>query len=303
MTEVVTEVSSLPQTLSLGPCKMLSLRATFADIQIVPIAEGQEPCITAGHGHQLDQQSVQVSIHGEQASVTISNSLSSWWRSLFTSRTGRDLVLYVPKDVDAEIHTSAGRVRVSQLSGCRLMIANEAGSTRLEDVQGKMILSSEAGEIRGDDLAGSFDISASAGEVRLSILGVDPGEHKIRASMGTIKLFLAKDLAVSFDTHAPMGSVKVVYPSFVNAPARLALSADMGEIKVREYSRAGSRFSETRNEHRTIYRRSHEEQEPYRSPAVVSTIEPETLDRILAKVADGSLPTQTAADLIRALRA
>jgi hypothetical protein len=302
MTEVSTETSSLPHTLSFGPCKRLSLRATFADIQIVPVAEGQQPCIVAAHGYQLDPQSVQVNIHGEQASVTVSNTLSSWWRSFWEKRTGRVLILYVPKDVDAEIHTSAGRVRVSQLSGCTLMIANEAGSTRLEDVRGKLTLSSEAGEIRGDDVAGSFDISASAGEVRLSIIGVDPGEHKIQASMGSIKLLLAKGLSVNFDTQAPLGDVRLSYPSTSNATARFSLHADLGEIKVREYTRAGSRFQESRDEYRT-YRRSGEDAEPYRSSSMPSSIEPETLDRILAKVADGSLPTQTAADLIRALRA
>jgi hypothetical protein len=45
-----------------------------------------------------------------------------------------------------------------------------------------------------------------------------------------------------------------------------------------------------------------DQRDAYRSPATPSNIEPETLDRILAKVADGSLQPQTAAELIRALR-
>src|SRR5688572_19251068 len=125
MTETTTEAAQ-PE-ISLGPCKMLSLRASFADIHIVPVAEGQSPCLVAAHGYQLDPQSIQVNVHGEQASVNISNSISSWWRSIWERRTGRLLILYVPRDVDAEIHTSAGRVRVSQLQNCKLLIANEAG--------------------------------------------------------------------------------------------------------------------------------------------------------------------------------
>lgn len=301
MTQTTAETSQT-QEIPLGPCKMLSLRATFADIQIIPVAQGQPPCIIAAHGYQLDPQSIQVNVDGEHTSVTITNSISSWWRSFWERRTGRLLVLSVPRDVDAEIHTSAGRVRVSQLQGCKLLIANEAGSTRLEDVSGKMTLSSEAGEIRGDNLAGSFDITASAGEVRLSILDVDPGEHRIQASMGAIKLLLAKGLPLSFEPHAPLGSVRLLYPATANAPARFVLTADLGEIKVREHSRAGEHHGRRASYAHTELRGDplpRPEESPYRS---ASALEPETLERILAKVADGTLPPQTAAELIRALR-
>jgi hypothetical protein len=301
MTQTTTETSH-PHEILLGSCKRLSLHAAFADIQIVPAAEGQSPCIIAAHGYQLDPQSIQISINGDHTSVNVSNSISSWWRSFWERRTGRLLVLYVPRDVDAEIHTSAGRVRVSQLRNCTLLVANEAGSTRLEDVHGKLTLSSEAGEIRGDNLSGSFDVTASAGEVRLSVLDVDPGEHRIQASMGAIKLLLAKGLPVSFEPHAPLGSVRLSYPATAGAPARFVLTADMGEIKVREYTKTAE-HSERRAYHIHAELRGEPqprpEENPYRS---ASTIEPETLDRILAKVADGTLQPQTAAELIRALR-
>ena len=100
------------------------------------------------------------------------------------------------------------------------------------------------------------------------------------------------------------------------AAARFVLTADLGEIKVREYTKAGERQHESRTGYRNEFNvsarivdgpyrseqrsSSRVEGDAYRAPS--EPIERETLDRILAKVADGTLNPQTAAELIRALR-
>ena len=70
--------------------------------------------------------------------------------------------------------------------------------------------------------------------MRLEILDLQPGEHRIRAAMGSVRLDLARGMDVCIETHTSFGSVRNDYPVRADAPRRLVLSTEMGSVRVDE---------------------------------------------------------------------
>jgi hypothetical protein len=196
-------------------------------------------------------------------------------------------ILYVPRDVRAAVQTNAGTVSVRDLEGCELGIKANAGKIELTDVYGLLHLSADAGSVTGRGLGGYFDVETQAGSVRLEILDLQPGEHRIRATMGSVRLDLARGLEVCIETRSNLGSVRNRYPTRASAPARLFLSTEMGSIRVDE----------------GMFERAHpQSSEPAPSPAVrPEPPEDPELERILKMVESGSLSAQDADELLRAM--
>jgi hypothetical protein len=199
--------------------------------------------------------------------------------------------LFVPRDVRASIETNAGSVRVRDLRGCELGIKTEAGSIELADVSGLMHLAATAGTIKGQGLGGLFEVSTHAGSVRLEIVDLQPGEHRIRASIGSIRLELARGMDVAIEAHTSMGSVRNRYAGRQAAPARLVLSSDMGSIQVDEAPTMTAP-------------RPRQTPEPMAQDCA-ETSEPSDrdaeLERILKMVEAGDLSARDADELIRAM--
>ena len=97
-----------------------------------------------------------------------------------------------------------------------------------------MHLAADAGSVTGREVGGFFDVETQAGSVRLDILDLQPGEHRIRATMGSVRLELVRGMDVCVETHTSLGSVRNSYPSRQEAPARLVLSTEMGSVRVDE---------------------------------------------------------------------
>jgi len=208
-------------------------------------------------------------------------------------------VLYVPLDVRAAVQTNAGSVTLRGLEGCELGIKANAGKIELTDVYGLMHLAADAGSITGRGLGGFFDVQTQAGSVRLEILDLQPGEHRIRAAMGSVRLELARGLDVCIETHAALGSVRTTYPVRADAPQRLVLTTEMGSVRVEEGG-AVRRPSPPRNgETPRTYSESTAQPQPQAQPQ--RPREDPELERILKMVEAGELSATDADELLRAM--
>jgi hypothetical protein len=95
-------------------------------------------------------------------------------------------------------------------------------------------LAADAGSIIGRAVGGYLDMEAQAGSVRLEVDELKPGEHRIRATMGSVRLDMARGMDVSIETRTSLGSIRNTYPSNASSSTRLLLSTEMGEVRVDE---------------------------------------------------------------------
>jgi hypothetical protein len=221
---------------------------------------------------------------------------SFWDRRRWKKHFQVQLVMHVPKDLRARFRPSAAYVHVERLSGCELDIHADAGALALEDVSGRLVLATEAGRIDGTGLSGSISASTSAGAIRLEILDLEPGRHKVRTSMGAAIIELARGLPVQIDTRTAMGSSRVDAVSTRGASAVLDIEAELGAIRVMASRHEWAQPLETRSASAPGGRT------PYRSPAgTPSSPDDEAVEKILARVADGSLSPGDARELLHSM--
>src|SRR5579871_2172628 len=210
---------------------VLELQAEFGNLSLVPVEPGQAPRLELSRSSGDN-----VEVHVDKVDEVVRVSLDSrrgfnnWFAGGWECRA----VLYVPRDVHAALQTNAGSVSVRGLDGCELGIKASAGKIDLVDVYGLMHLAADAGSITGRALGGFFDVQTQAGSVKLEILDLQPGEHRIRASMGSVRLDLARGMDVCIETRTSLGSVRNNYPVRPDALRRLVLSTEMGSVRVDE---------------------------------------------------------------------
>jgi hypothetical protein len=273
--------------LPFGEAAELELKTEWGQLSLQPVEPGGTPRLelTRGSGRHI-----QVNIDKVGESVRVSLDPQAWFGGWECRAT-----VYVPRDVRASVHTNAGSVSVRDLVGCELAVKASAGKIDLTNVQGMLRLEADAGSVTGRDVGGYFDVETHAGSIRLDIFDVQPGEHRIRASMGSVKIELARGLDVCIETHTSMGSIKNGYLSNKSAPAKLVLSTEMGSVRVSEG-----------NPHRQPWRtarpgRPFERTERPSEPSAAPRREDPELDRILKMVEAGDLSAQDADELLKAM--
>jgi hypothetical protein len=213
--------------LPFGQPAELELRANMIGITVAPAAPGEEPRIEA-IGRNAGDLDVRIERDGSRVRVEIERQ-GSW----FVGNWHAAVVLHVPPAITATIRTDAGSIEVHDLGPCDLDLETNAGSIRLQNVQGRLRLSADAGQIRGSGLRGGLEVETDAGQIRLSIDALDPGEHRVSTDVGEVRIDLAPGLDVEIDTRASVGSVWNDYPSRAGAPAVLRVSTDIGTVRVR----------------------------------------------------------------------
>jgi hypothetical protein len=276
--------------LPFGTPAELELHTEWGSLTLVPVEPGQQPRLELTRG-TADKIAVHVEKHGETVRVALEPQRNFHWFGGWDCRA----TLYVPRDVHAALQTNAGSVSVRELEGCELGIKANAGKIELEHVHGLLHLSADAGSVQGRDVGGYLDVETQAGSVRLEISDLQPGEHRIRASVGEIRLELAKGQDVYVETHTSMGSVRNSYPSRQAAPARLILSTEMGSLRVDE----GRPRSAPRPPAPSA---SPESPAPPSRPDRPAENAPDPeLERILKMVEAGELSAQEADELLQAL--
>jgi hypothetical protein len=263
---------------------VLELQTEFGNLSLVPVEPGQATRLELLRGSE--NVDVHVDKQGDAVSVSMEPRQAFNWFSGWECRA----VVYVPRNVRAALQTSAGSVSVRNLEGCELGIKASAGKIDLQDTYGLIHLAADAGSITGRGLGGYFDVEAHAGSVRLEILDLQPGEHRIRTSMGSVRIELGRGMDVCIETHTSLGSVRNSYPVRADAPARLMLHTEMGSVRVDEASQRAAR-------------------PPTRAasdgPRPTDSSKPERedleLERILKMVEAGELSARDADELLRAM--
>ena len=270
-----------------GKAAELELRSEWGSLALLPVESGQRPRLELTRG-SCESVAVQVDKIGDVVRVAL-DPHRNWFGGWECRAT-----LYVPRDVHAAVETSAGSVSVRGLEACELGIKASAGKIDLVELYGVMHLAAEAGSITGRAVGGYFDVETQAGSVRLEILDLQPGEHRIRATMGSVRVDLARGMDVYIETHTAMGSVRTSYPVRQAAPARLMLSTEMGSIRVEE----GPPFRPT---HRQFVSEVPPQSAP--APPVATKDRPPDpeLERILKMVEAGELSARDADELLRAM--
>lgn len=226
----------------------LDLKADFGAIWVEPVAAGEQPRLVAT-GSDPECLDVRVTTRGEVVAVRLRriNGFRLPWGSRDVHVTA-----FVPRDLRARLHTDAGRLDIRGLGPCSLAVSADAGNVtlrdlgpcdlevrtdagqiHLRDIRGRVKVSSDAGQVRGSGLAGSLDVETDAGRVDLAIDALDPGEHRIRTDVGSIRVELAPGIDVRVETRASIGSARNEYPSRAGAPTVLRTSTDVGSIRVR----------------------------------------------------------------------
>jgi hypothetical protein len=270
--------------LPFGQPAELELQTEWGNLALVPVEPGQTPRLELSH-NSTDNIAVHVEKQGDAVRVSLDPQRSFKWLGGWECRA----TLYVPRDVRAHLQTNAGSVSIRDLEGCELGVKVNAGKIDLVKVYGLIHLSADAGSVVGRDVGGYFDVETQAGSVMLEIMDLQPGEHRVRATTGSVRLELARGLDVCIETHTSLGSIRNRYPSRPAAATKLKLSTEMGSVRVDEAStfrpeRRPAAASAGRVDHPPAPRRE----------------DPE-LDRILKMVEAGELSAQDADELLRAM--
>jgi hypothetical protein len=273
--------------LPLGEHPRLEVESDFTLICLTPIKAGERPFVEIVGRAPLPTPT----ITGEGGTTRVGidvightfEDLGFWDRRRWKKQFGAKVVFHVPENVQARIRPAAAAVHIEGLTGCDLDIQATAGAIFLERVAGKLALGTEAGRIDGVGISGSIQASTTAGAIRLELLALAPGRHKVHTSMGAAVIELARGMPVQIDTRTTMGSSRVEATSTRGASSVLEVEADLGAIRV---------FSS---------------RQAWVAPAPAPATSPyrdapdDTMERILARVADGSLSPRDARELLRSM--
>lgn len=277
--------------LPFGQPAELELQTEWGTLALVPVEPGQTPRVELSPGSN-ENISVHVQKVGDTLRVALDPHHSFKWFGAWECRA----TVYVPRDVHAHVQTSAGSVSARDLEGCELGIKAAAGKIDLVNVHGLIHLSADAGSVTARDVGGYFDVETHAGSVRLEISDLQPGEHSIRAAMGSIRVELARGLDVAVETRTTLGSVRNMYPSRQSAAARLLVSTEMGSVRVEQG--ASARLSPAPY---ASFRPERRERPERATPSASRPREDPEFDRILKMVEAGELSAHDADELLRAM--
>jgi hypothetical protein len=288
----------------------LELDADFLHVAIVPVEPGEAPFVevlgemastldlSAGDGTTRVRLA-----HARPHGGLERSTFRPWWDGRFwdasfweqrwkEDRHGK-LRFHVPRDAQLRILSNAGRIHVERLWGCDLSVEAHAGRVTLDEVSGRLRLETQAGRIDGHGIGGTLDLTTSAGAVKLDVAFLAAGRHHIRTSMGAVRVALARGMPVHIDAKTSLGSARVDFPSLADADASLFVEADLGAIRVGPSDATWCGVVEP-----PFAEPAPKGGDAYRSPGAPTDAE---LQKILGRVADGSLSPQAARELLRAL--
>jgi hypothetical protein len=306
-------------SLALDEHPRLDLQTDMARVSVVGIAPGEAPWLEVKSEDAEEIPPVEVEAEGGTTRVRISglargwptwpdrplrhpnpHAGPGWWNgpwwdpSFWDKRRWKKsfhvhAIAHVPLDVRGRVRSNAAKMHISGLTGCDLAVETDAGYLAMEDVSGTLRLSTQAGRIDAHRISGSLDITTSAGAVTAEVLALSPGTHRIRTNVGAVRLELARGMPVRVAARTTMGSTRVEFPTSEDAPALLDVEADLGAIRIVESLR---HWNEAASVPAGPYRTS---ASPHPPP------NDEEIERILSRVADGSITPEAARDLLRAL--
>ncbi len=297
-------------SLPLAEHPRLELETDIARVHVRATAPGESPYLEVTPDHPMPPQAMPpVEIDGARGTTRVrvvgtwagdpSWWSGPWWESSFWEKKfwkrglRVNVVAHVPANVVGKIQSSAAKLSVSGLVGCDLAIETAAGSLAVEDCSGALRLATDAGRIDARRISGSIDIATSAGAVTAEVLSLSPGTHRVRTNVGAVRLELARGMPVRIAARTTMGATRVDFPTSEDAAALLDIEADLGAIRVLESTRTwDGALAQAAGPYRTAG-----------APGEPSESATEEVEKILQRVADGSLSPEAARELLRALGA
>ncbi len=124
------------------------------------------------------------------------------------SNASVELEVTTPASTRLDLHTGAGSVRVSGLSG-DVKVDSGAGSVTIDDVTGQIDAHSGAGSIEVRGASGLVRLNTGAGSI--SYQGTPQGDCSFESGTGSIELVLPADLSVKVDLGTGVGSIDVEF--------------------------------------------------------------------------------------------
>lgn len=299
------EGTSAKWPLPLDEHPSLELDTHFARLSVVPISAGETPYLEV-RGRDAESARVSVDAGGGVTRVRVDGVMGEpwwggkWWDHAFWDKRGKGkgqrsrLIAHLPPSVHARIRTLAAKVVVEHLRGCVLDVSTDAGQIQLHDVHGRLTVRTDAGKIEGKGLSGTFDVSADMGAIELEIEALDPGDHRLSADMGSVRVALARGMPARIDARTSMGSQHIEFPSSAGAPALLAITTDLGAIHVSSSSKPWAKADE-------LVPTPPRAASAYRTNEISISGPDAEIERVLARVASGTLSPTDAREILRGL--
>jgi hypothetical protein len=139
------------------------------------------------------------------------------------------------EQAELDLRTDAGRLRVESCNG-RMRLASSAGKLVVERCSGSLEAKVDAGKLQVEEFSGTIVARTDAGSLQLRSLRLQPGEHALESSMGSIDASIVPDPNVPLRVvaRASLGSVNNrIGEGPSDAPAVLHARADLGSIRIR----------------------------------------------------------------------
>jgi hypothetical protein len=222
------------KTFQINQGKTLKLDASSGNIEISTWDKNEVHVKISGNNRAKEK--TEFTFNNDENSVEVTAKSKS---SFFGWNSGIKLrfEIMVPKNFNAETHTSGGNIKLEGLngnpnlktSGGNIYVRNSSGNIktntsggeiRVENVSGSIKLSTSGGNIETSNFNGDFDAHTSGGNIQL-----DGKDSKIYAetSGGDIKLdYKGENKGIELSTSG--GDIDINLPSDFNASAKLSTS-------------------------------------------------------------------------------
>ncbi len=209
----------------------LEVKTDFASITLLPVEQGGAPrvlCpVPASRAPRLE-------VHGAGGVTKVKLDVEGF--SFFRDPRRAKLIFFLPDGLRARILCDSGQIEVARLSFAQIEIAADAGTLRLDRVEGRILARTDAGTVDAIDIAGSFDIRTDAGKVHVRALALDPGRHRVQTDVGAIEVELAEGILARIDAHADLGKTIVEVKNVPDAPVIVEAKTDLGLVRVRPFT-------------------------------------------------------------------
>ncbi len=132
------------------------------------------------------------------------------------------LMIYAPQNLDIEIKSSGGDIKIEKLSG-KFNLSSAGGDIQIENVKGEIDATSSGGDLRIKNCSGSSELKTAGGDI---IVSAFQGEIEANSSGGDITI---NKLTGSVEASSSGGDIKV---DFVKSIETTKLSSSGGDIKI-----------------------------------------------------------------------
>ena len=140
-----------------------------------------------------------------------------------------DYTLTVPKEIDLELESVNGGIRVNAVSGA-IEAETTNGSIRFAEVQGAVQAETKNGSIRLSEIQGAIQASTENGRIEAAVSRRGQDEHEIRASTtnGSIEVALPRGFKARLKAATVNGHIKTDFP--VTVKGRIGSKSVDGDI-------------------------------------------------------------------------